>query len=129
MIEQALESQLKNDVDVAAIVSTRVFPVILPATPTFPAVTYTLLTGDRTHSMDGPSGLASPSFQVDSWASTYSSVKDLASKVRIALDGLKGTVSSVEILGVFIQSEKDLYDGTNSVYRVSSVFIFHHKEN
>jgi hypothetical protein len=127
-VEKVIYSKLSGDSDVSGLVSTRIYPVSLPQKPTYPAIVYTRISGDRLHSLGGASNLASPRFQIDCFASTYSAVKDLASKIRSAINGFRGTVSGVTVHGIFLESDNDIFEDDFNVYRVSSDYFIHYKE-
>jgi len=131
MIEAAIFSRLTNDAAVSALISSRVYPLILPQNSILPAVTYTRVSGERVRSLSGPSGLALPRFQIDSWAESFSVVKDLAGKIRKSLDGFRGNVSGVEIKGMSIESDSDLFETINGkdFYRVRADYFISHVEN
>ena len=127
-IEKVIYSKLSGDSDVSALVATRIYPVNLPQKPTYPAIVYTRISGERAYSLGGPSDLASPRFQIDCFASTYSAAKDLASKIRSAINGFRGTVAGVLVQGVFLENDNDIFEDDFSVYRVSSDYFIHYKE-
>jgi len=128
MIEAGLHGFLTDDTDIAAIVATRVYPIILPQNPTMPAITYQRISTPRVSSTTGPSGLASPRIQVDCWAETYAAVKALSDTVRTAVDGYSGTMDTFTVYGVIVESEQDLYEPDAVYYRTSLDLIIWHKE-
>ncbi len=127
-VEKVIYSKLSGDSDVAALVSTRIYPVNLPQKPTYPAIVYTRISGDRTYSFEGASGLASPRFQIDCFASTYSGGKDLSSKLRSAINGFRGTVSGIVVQAIFLESDSDMFEDDFNIYRISSDYFVHYKE-
>ena len=66
--------------------------------------------------------------QLDSYATTYSAVKDIADQVRIAIDGYRGTQSGTVIGGVLSGEEQDFYEQDTKLHRVSQDFIIWHQE-
>jgi hypothetical protein len=114
VVEKAIFYILGNDATVKALVgagaSAKVFPLQIPQGTAMPAITYEQTTGDRDHTMDGPSGLAAISFAITSWHSTYSGMKALAEGVRLALDGKTGTVGTVKIWVGMIGNELDVQE-------------------
>ena len=89
MIEQALQVYLKADTNVAALVSTRVYPGLAPQNAALPYITYERISTQRMMTHDGQNGLIGPRIQIDCWASAYSGAKTLADKVRLAINGYK----------------------------------------
>ena len=64
-IEPALRAYVLADPAVSALIGTRWYPVVLPQSTAFPAVTYQRITTTRVGSHHGPSGLAAARFQID----------------------------------------------------------------
>ena len=127
MIETAIRSILINDATVKAI-TTRVYPVALPQSPTYPLILYTKITGMRDHHLQGPSGHAHPRFQIEAWAKTYTEAKTLADAIREALDGYSGTAAGTKIGSCLIESEQDIYESEIEVYRVIQDYFIWHEE-
>ena len=131
---------LLADGTISGLVGTRIFPLKLPQAPTFPAITYQMISGGRSHTYGGAVGLASPRFQFDCWGATYLQAEALAEALRIRLDGFSGAMGaspSTVVQGVFFQDERDLYEdgadlGTGSgagVYRRSIDYFISHEED
>ena len=127
-IETALYTQLSGYAGLTDLVSTRIYPLILPQDCSLPAVTYFRVSGPRIHAMGSDTGNAMPRFQISCWASTYSSVKAVATQVRAALSRLQDTVDSVVIEDIFIENEMDVYDPDVETYHTSLDFIVMHRE-
>lgn len=107
---------------------TRIYPLRLPENPSYPSVTYTRITTERIQSHDGPSGLAYPRFQIDSYSTTYSGAKHSANQVRALLDGYKGSMGTVAVSSCLSQNDRDFYDSITRVWRVSTDYIIGHAE-
>lgn len=123
-IEIALRTLLVNDAAVAALAGSRVYPLRLPQNYTLPGISYQRISTARTHEIDiGPTGWAWARFQIDCWADSYGTVRSLAEATRQALDGYKGTSSSTHIGGMYIESERDLFEETTEIYRVTLDFL------
>lgn len=126
-IEEAIHDIITLNSTVAAI-TTRCYPVTLPQSPMLPLVLYTKVTGERDHHLKGASGMAYPRFQVEAWANTYAGAKTLASAIRNALDDYHGTVGTVDIRSILIQSERDTYEDAVECHRVIMDFMVRHIE-
>jgi hypothetical protein len=126
MIEKGLHTFLTGTAAISALVSARVYPVWLPQSPTLPCLTYQRISGSRVRSLTGPSSLAHPRIQIDCWAATYDGAKTLAEAVRVALDGYSGLMGTVEVFGVIVHGDRDLYDPEVKISRVSmDITIWH----
>lgn len=106
--EAVCRNALIGDADVAAVVGTRVYPVIAPATADVPFITYRRSGVQRQHTLSGPMGMPTVLLTVDLFCTTYEAVRDLADKVRRVLDGF-GTAEadSVVVKNVSLDNEVD----------------------
>lgn len=117
------------------VVSEAVFARIVPQNQRAPFITFQRVTGNKIRDINGPSGLAQTSFQVDVYADAYLECKQLADAVRLILDGYRGTVTigadSVRIAGVSFQAERDFIDdGVDpKLYRSSVDYLFMYDED
>ena len=130
-IETAITRHLTENAGLAGVLGGRVYPKRMPQNPTYPTIVYHRISGAREHSHDGSSGLAHPRFQLDLWAKTHIAAKDLAEKVRAALDGYKGVmggVGGVDVNGVFLEDDDDGYDDDLQVYWWRMDFTLWHSE-
>ncbi|HSH40542.1 MAG TPA: DUF3168 domain-containing protein [Arenicellales bacterium] len=112
MIEVAIRAALLAAPSVSALVGPRVWPIVLPDAPEYPAITYQIVTGGSEYSMQGTSRLANPRVQVDLYAETHMDLLQLKGAVMATLSGLRGIVGSppVRIHGVFREMEQDFYE-------------------
>lgn len=110
-IEEALRAILTANAGVTAIVSTRVYPVVIPQAATLPAVAYQRISATREHNLGGPGGLTRVRFQLTMAAATYAAMKALANAVRVALDGYRGTVSGVFVQAALSEGEREQFVG------------------
>lgn len=106
-ISEAIYSILSNDAEVDTLVSTRIYPNLLPESATLSALTYQELTAFRQYVMTGPIGMVRFRFQINCWASTYTNADELSIEVRKALDGYSGTVENQYIHFVEMLDEAD----------------------
>lgn len=81
---------LLADASVAAVVSTRVYPLELPQDATLPAIVYSDLGGPRAHSLAGDSGIGRARVQVDMYAATLDAANALAVLVRTCINAAFG---------------------------------------
>lgn len=127
-IEESLFTRLSTHAGLSALVSARIYPLILPQKPTLPAVTYTRVSGERVSAMGADTVIARPRFQVSCFASTYASARAVAAQVRAALQRWRGTVGGVVIQDSFIESEIDLYEDDTKLYHTALDFEIIHEE-
>ena len=109
MIEQAIYKLLTEDATVRDIVATRVYAQTAPQGRALPFITYTRVSGMHYHDMTGIEGLANVRVQVDCWSDKYAQVKQLAERVRLALDGHQGDVGTFDVRSVLLESDNDAF--------------------
>lgn len=105
--EAAVRSRLIATAGVSALVSTRIYPVIAPATAALPFVTWRRVAVQRTQSLKGPIGTPTVSLSLDIFAETYESARDIADQCRQSLDGWGGTIDNVTVASVSLDNESD----------------------
>jgi len=111
-VEEALYALLSADATITGLVSTRIYPILAPQNAALPYVTYQVAASRHVHSLDGSSGLAFASVQINCNAASYSVAKAIAEAVRQELQGYAGTpvVDGTEITGVIWDSDIDSPD-------------------
>lgn len=127
-LEAALLTRLTAYGDLTALISSRVYPLILPQEPTYPAVTYQRIDGPREHGMTQDHGLPHPRIQIDSWGKTYASAKAVATQVRGALQRWSDAGASPVVLDCFLESDEDGYEPEAGTYKVSQAWTIWHRE-
>ena len=131
-LEPVLEARLKAHVGLAALISTRVFPVVLRQSTPYPAVTYQRIGTDPLSGMTADHGISMARIQIDSWGETYASAKNVAAQVRDALKRYSDSGSNPELLDSFLDNELDDFEpdlkSGGGVYRVIQDYIVHYRE-
>lgn len=128
MIYEALRTRLIATANVQSIVSSRIYPVKMPDNPTFPAISMQMVSALHEESLSGSSGLVGALLQLDCWAASINTAHDLAEKVRLALEGFRGTVASHDIQGITDWQTIDSFDDDTAIYRVSCLSRVWHIE-
>jgi hypothetical protein len=105
--EAVVRSALVADAAVSALIGTRVFPVVAPATAALPYMVWRRSGVQRSHSLSGPTGVPVVGLELQIFAATYEGARDLADKCRLVLDGYGGTVNNVEVSNVTLENEFD----------------------
>lgn len=108
MIEQDLFDTLKP------LVANRVYPLVMPQNPTYPAIVYNRISSAAQNVLEGGSTIDQVRIQVDTYATTYSAAKSLARLVRLAMEGASFKAT--------LQTDQDFYESDLSIYRVSQDF-------
>jgi hypothetical protein len=114
-LEQDLYLYLTADADLAAIVSTRIYPVHLPEGTTLPALSYFMVDNPPDYSHDGITTLEHPRYQFDCWATSHVNVIALQDAVKAALNRFR----TLGIRVTFIGSARDLSEIELKLWRRS----------
>lgn len=115
MIEQDIFNALKS------LVSNRVYPLVMPQSPTYPAIVYNRIANTAQNTLEGGSSLDQVRMQIDVYATTYSAAKTLSDQVRSAMEAaaFKGT----------LQTDQDFFEPDVNLYRVSLDFYVWQKRS
>lgn len=100
---------------VAALVSARVYPVLLPQTPTYPAVSYQRISNSGTN---GSTALRESRWQVNCWAATYAGAVSLSEAVKAAMEEHTDVSQTPGIKYSRVVNEFDDFDPDTEIYRV-----------
>lgn len=125
-LEEGLFAYLSTYAGLASLISTRVYPLVIPQGATLPCLTYQRISTTRAGSHDSSgigNELTSSRFQFDVWANTALSAKAISDQVRAALHGKKGTMSSVTIQAGLSEDEQALFEPDTKLYRSRSDYF------
>jgi len=122
-IEAGLWSLLVNDAEVALEVDDRVYPVVLPQPPTYPAVTYRRISQNIPLAHDGPVAFSADRFQVDCYAEEIADLVSVVAAVRTCLNGYSGTSVGVKIWCIKLLNQVNGFGEAADVMRSSIDFL------
>lgn len=105
--EAAIRNALIQDTATAALVGTRIYPVLAPASAALPFITYRRTSVRREQTLSGPMGVVTTSVDLDIFAATYEDARNLSDLCRKALDGWGGNFDNTEVKNVSLESESD----------------------
>lgn len=135
ILEDGIVALLANAGEVARLVGgptvtkARVYPLVLPQNPTFPALTHQRVSGVRELTHDGPDGVVWCRLQIDTWASSFVSATQLADAVRRVLDGFRGLAGEVTVQRAELLADRHLHEADLNLYRVSQDFGIWYEES
>jgi len=119
-VGKAIYYILSNNSDVTDIVGDadtyRITPLFEPQTLQVPAITYQDVSNDPANTKTGASITDTETYQVNSYcegSTAYEDAKDLAEKVRLALDFQAGTFNGVVIQRIFFQGQQIVWDDSS----------------
>lgn len=126
-IESLLYTRLTTHAGLSALVSTRVYPIVLPQGCTLPAVAYErIATPPRVSAMGSDPGIAEPRFQVAAFATTFDGARAVGLQVRLALGRWQSHTDGV--FDSYLISEVDLFDPETLEYSTILDFTIKHTE-
>ncbi len=111
-IESILRSVLVADPAVAALAGTRAYQTALPREPTFPAVTYQMVSRVQ----DSLTGIVQARVQYTCMAESWREAADLADAVRCGLHGYRGVRDGARIEEIQYAGQHDDHDETTGIY-------------
>lgn len=129
MIDHAIYSILSSNSGVSTLVGTKIYPFELPQRVSYPAIIYQRIsTTDRIVYHGGVCKFARSMFQITAIDDDILGAKTLAEKIRLALHGYTGTVSTIKIFLAQVLNEFDLFVKEVEDYQVSMDFEITHTE-
>ncbi|NBW19111.1 MAG: DUF3168 domain-containing protein [Caulobacteraceae bacterium] len=105
--EAFLFQRLTSQTAVSSLVGQRVFPLIAPTGTPLPLVVFQRTNVDRPRSLTGNVGNPVVTLQLTTYGTSYTSVKQIARAVRLAVDNWTGTTANVTIQRTTITGESD----------------------
>jgi hypothetical protein len=105
--EKVLRNALVTNTNVTSICSTRIYPVLAPATADLPFITYRRAGVSRSQSLSGPIGAPTVNLELEVYATTYNGARELADICRLTLDGYGGTFDTVTVANTSLENEVD----------------------
>lgn len=124
-IETLLRNKLVGTAGVAALVSTRVHPDMLPQNVTYPAIRYVVTDSPPTVTTAGARFLRAR-IQLDVYAASYASAKAVTAAVRTALN--RWTAPADGIVSTVVDDERDVDDSEEQATRVSLDVLLVYRE-
>lgn len=83
----SISSGLFNNLKSITSLGSRIYPLVLPQSPTYPSVVYQRISTYDTQAMDGTQSLDIGRFQIKIYATSYKSAIDTAEIVKTAMSG------------------------------------------
>jgi len=129
MIANNLYTYLVAQAGITNLVSTRVYPVIMPQKPTFPAITYNDDDSNYTESFDGQTDHVQSIFQLDGWSKTYAEATTVGAAISTALKNTSGSFGGITIQRCTVLSGPvTVYEDSVEAYRQTYIFSIWHNE-
>lgn len=101
-IESAVYTRLAGYAGVSALVGTRIYPLYLPQTPTYPCIAYRKQDATPISLLSADTNIIESRFEIGSFSNTFDQMISLENEVRLAMQRLSGTVDSMVIMDTTI---------------------------
>jgi hypothetical protein len=105
--EAVLRTALVTSTSFTTLVSSRVYPVLAPATSSLPFVVWRRSGITREQTLGLPMGVPKVTVEYEVYGATYESARTVADTMRRILDGYGGTVNNTEVKHVSLENESD----------------------
>jgi hypothetical protein len=110
MMAEALRSYLLAAPSITDLVGSRVTWGIRARGAVLPAIVLHLIDANPDYRMGGASGLVESRVQADCWAEQYGDAVRVSRALASTLGGLRATLGTTSVAGLFIDAARDLYD-------------------
>ena len=105
--EAVLRTALVGTTAVTSLVSSRIYPVLAPASAALPFVTWRRSGIEREQTLGGPMGMPRVSVEYSIYGTTYEEARQVADSMRRVLDGYGGTSDNTEVKQTSLEDESD----------------------
>lgn len=131
MIREAIRTILLGDAGVSAAVGgKRIYPLQMAQGVREPSLVYQRVGGVSDTLLEGPQGLRETRLQLDAWALDPDAAARLITLAETRLNGYSGVIpvgddspqAECKVSGLFLDNERDSYDGTAKLFRDSRDF-------
>jgi hypothetical protein len=105
--EAVLRTAMVNHTAVTSLVSTRIYPVLAPASATLPFVTWRRTGIQREQTLANPMGMPRVTLEYQVYGVTYDQTREVADAMRLVLDGYGGQSENTVVEQVSLENESD----------------------
>jgi len=120
MIEEVFRNYLINDPGITSYVAQRIYPLRLPQNPTYPSITYQVISEVTTYHMTAENSIRECRIQIDIYAESYAESKTIWRTIHNVISGFRGVWDTTNIQGVFGISSQDFEEEETKIFRVSA---------
>jgi hypothetical protein len=108
-ISVAVRAKLTSDSTVTNLVSTRIYPSVLPQNVTLPAIRYETTTSRPASQLSGGAGFATSNVSIDIFGVSHIEAYNVQQAIRESLQDWTGTSNSVEMVSVQVTNIREDY--------------------
>lgn len=112
VLETKIYTALTGNATIAAVVNSRIYPLVIPQNPTLPAITYQRVSGQHINTLDGFANLENAHIAISIYATRYDSAKELAEDVHKTMD-------EARTFRALLSNDADGYDPETGLFYIS----------
>ena len=105
--EAVLRTGLVSSTAVTSLVSSRIYPVLAPASASLPFVTWRRTGIQREQTLRNPMGMPRVTLEYQVYGVTYDQTREVADAMRVVLDGYGGQSENTVVDQVSLENESD----------------------
>jgi hypothetical protein len=105
--EAVLRSALTSNASVSALIGSRIYPVLAPASASLPLVTWRRSGIERQQTLGAPMGMPRVSVEFSIYGTTYENAREIADAMRVVLDGYGGSQGTTTVNQTSLEDESD----------------------
>jgi hypothetical protein len=105
--EVEIRSTVLANSNISAIIGTRFYPVLAPASASLPFVVFRRTGTEREQTLANPLGVPRTTLEIVSYSETYEEARNISDLVRQVLDGYSGDPETTVIGQVSLENEQD----------------------
>ena len=105
--EAVLRTALVSSTAVTSLVSSRIYPVLAPASASLPFVTWRRTGIQREQTLGSPMGMPRVTLEYQIYGVTYDQTREVADAMRVVLDGYGGQSENTVVDQVSLENESD----------------------
>lgn len=102
-----MRNALAADASVAALIGTRIYPVLAPASAQMPLVTWRRSGIQRQQTLSRPMGMPRVTVEFSIYGVTYENAREIADAMRQVLDGYGGAEGTTTVNQTSLENESD----------------------
>jgi hypothetical protein len=109
-IGKGVRTYLVSKSSVTDLVSTRIYPGVLPQAATLPAVVYTVVTNVPNDDVTGSSGSVNAGLQLDVFSDSHITSNNIGEQIRLVMQGYSGAMGDETVGAVRLTNRYEMYE-------------------
>jgi len=127
---KVIHDRLNQFTGLTDLVGTRIYPLVMPDKPQYPAVTFHVIASSSEKGSTSDPAMMKCIVQVTAWDKTLLGARTVADQIRKALDRYRNvTLNGVKVDDCIFEGDQDLYDPEPKIFYVPVTFRLHFRES